>query len=364
MASARRVTGPGRVNLIGDHTDYNQGLALPLAIDLGTTVEFTPTEARQLLFFSTLAPRGVSLRRDIPLDSAVLTSMEPPWTRPIAAMIALARPERGGVARIETTLPIGAGLSSSAALMVALAELLGIEGSALTIARLCRQAETFAGVPVGLMDPLVCAGGRAGHAMLVDFARSAFDHVSLPAEVEIVIVDSGTRRDLRDGRYAARVAECDAAAAVIGPLGLAAADDIAGLRDPLLERRARHVVSECERVRQMAEALESDEPEVAGRIMVESHRSLAGDFEVSTPTLDELVERLTALDGVYGARSTGAGFGGCVVALARPGAVDLAAFPTPAWRVRSVDGTAAHRGADGSALTPNAGPVQAVGSSG
>jgi len=341
MGVARRITAPGRVNLIGDHTDYNLGVALPVAIDLGTTIEFTDNDSDHLTFFSTLYPQGIDLPRGLDLDMDILKNLEPPWARLVGAMIATVRPEHGGIGRIETTIPVGAGLSSSAALMVALADILGAEGSPRTIATLVQQAETFSGVPVGIMDPLVCAGGLAGHGLLIDFATLAIEYVPIPESAELVVVDTGVRRSLRFTEYASRVAECEAAAVTIGPLGQAEDADVAGLRDPSLRRRAHHVVTECARVRQVAAALAVQDLPTVGSLLVESHRSLATDFEVSSPELDELVTTLCAIDGVYGARLTGAGFGGCVVAVTRPGAVDLDRFPAGAWRLVPSDGTVA-----------------------
>jgi len=340
MGVARRVTAPGRVNLIGDHTDYNQGVALPVAIDLGTTVEFTETGGSHVTFFSTLYPQGIALPVDIALDPSVLSALQPPWSRLVGAMIALTHTRTGGVGRIETTIPVGAGLSSSAAFMVALAGALGVEGTARSIARLCQQAENFSGVPVGIMDPLACSGGRAGHGVLIDFSDLSLGYVPIPDEAELVVIHSGVHRTLRFTEYAARVAECEAAAVTVGPLGLADESDVDGLRDPLLRRRARHVVTECRRVHQVAAALGAGDLGTAGERLVEGHRSLAEDFEVSTPEVDALVAEVCALDGVHGARLTGAGFGGCVVVLAQPGAVDPADYPDGAWVVTPSDGTA------------------------
>ena len=336
--------GPGRVNLIGDHTDYNRGLALPMAIDLGTEVRFTPDGSSRFTIFSTAFTTGITLPVDIPLDPAVLEEVEPHWARSIAAIIAAVRPERGGLVHISSTLPMGSGLSSSSALAVALARVFGAEGSPRTISRLCQQAEELAGIPIGMMDPMASSGGRAGQALLIDFNTLDIDYVPLPDDIEVIVVDSGVHRSLRDTDYHARVVECTAAAVTVGPLGLADDADVIGLRDAQLSRRARHVVTECRRVRQVAEAFRADDPITAGELMVESHRSLAEDFEVSTPVLDALVADLVATPGVFGARLTGAGFGGCVVALAAPGAVDLDRFATPAYRVTAADGTAAREG--------------------
>lgn len=343
MPQVRRATGPGRVNLIGDHTDYNLGLALPVAIGLGVSVEFTPTDRPHLTVSSSAFGATVELPLDLSADPETLAALEPAWARLVGAVAALARPTSGGTVDIATTLPIGSGLASSAATAVALAEVFGVTGPPEVVARLCQEAEHRTGVPVGLMDPLVCAGGRRGHALLIDFSTLATEHVRLPPDVDVVVVDSGQRRTLRTSEYAARVLECEAAAAVIGPLGPADESDIVGLRDSLLRRRARHVISECRRVRQCAVAFSSDDPSVAGAAMTESHRSLAQDFDVSTPALDALVDQLVARPGVFGARMTGAGFGGCVVALCRPGAIDPHRLSTPAWRVEACDGTASLR---------------------
>jgi galactokinase len=330
---------PGRVNLIGDHTDYNGGVALPMAIDLYTEVSFTQNDSGRVLLFSAIDPRPGSFPLEVSLDPRALVDISPPWARLAAAMAALVRPPSGGVGRISSTIPPGAGLSSSAALSVSLALVFGAEGSPLTFAQLCQRSEAATGSSVGLMDPLVSAGGRAGHALLIDFSRMTVDPVAVPADAEIVVVHSGQPRALGHTPYAARRAECEAAALELGgPLGLAEPADVTGLLDPVLRRRTRHVVTECARVREFTAALRHDDLAAAGRVMVASHRSLAADFEVSTPAIDGLVDNLVRLPGVYGARLTGGGFGGCVVALTAPGALDVEAHPGQAWRVRASGG--------------------------
>lgn len=342
MSAPRTVTGPGRVNLIGDHTDYNEGVALPMAIGLGVTVTFEPDGGDQLRVTSEAFP-GEQAVIELHPESATLSVLEPAWSRPIAALASLARPEQGGGIHIVATLPRGAGLASSAALCVALAELFGVEGSPEVVGRLCQEAERRTGVPVGPMDPLVCAGARKGHALWIDFATLGTRKVPVPADAVFAVIDSEERRDLRRSPYAARVAECEAAAAVVGPLGRASLADLSGLRDSLLRRRARHVVTECARVGSFTEALAGSDLVAAGTLMDESHRSLAEDFAVSTPQVDALVGALRDRSGVLGVRITGAGFGGCVVALARPGALDPERLGRPAWLVAPVDGTVAAR---------------------
>ena len=341
--SVRHGVAPGRVNLIGDHTDYNQGLALPMAIGLGVHVRFEPSDDSVLVVTSDAYP-GERARIPRDVDADALATQEPPWARLVAAVVSLARPESGGTVHLSSDLPRGSGLSSSAALTVALAHAFGVEGDPLVLARLGQAAEHRIGVPVGLMDPLVCAGGTAGHALLIDFATLTTRQVPVPDAAQVTVVDSGQRRDLRSSAYAARVMECDAAAAVIGPLGLATEADIIGLRDPLLRRRARHVRNECGRVHLFAEALEDGDLVAAGRLMDESHRSLRDDFEATTPAVDALVSDVRARPGVTGVRMTGAGFGGCVVALGEAGALDPDALGERAWRVVAADGSVARRG--------------------
>jgi galactokinase len=331
------------VNLIGDHTDYNLGVALPMAIDLGVTVEFAPSDAPDLVITSASFDQTVSIPLDFDADEGRLAALEPPWARLIGAMVALARPEVGGTLHIEASVPVGAGLSSSAALCVALAEVFGVGGDPTVITRLCQEAEHRIGVPVGAMDPLVCCGARRGHALLIEFDSLAYHQVPLPEDADIIVVHSGLPRTLASSLYALRVAECEAAAAIVGPLGAADGTDLVGLRDPLLRKRGRHVVSECERVHACAAALTAGDMELAGALMIASHRSLADDFEVTTPELDSLVEMLSSQPGVFGARMTGAGFGGCVIALCRRDAVDPQALVKPAWKVAASDGTVAQR---------------------
>jgi galactokinase len=331
--------------LIGDHTDYNRGIALPLAIDLGVTVELTPSAEPELVVISKAFGETVVIPLDPPASPEDLSSLSPHWARLVAAMVALARPDSGGTVVIDSDLPIGSGLSSSAALCVALAELFGVTSDPVGVARLCQEAEHRCGIPVGAMDPLVCSGGRRGHALMIEFDSLTSREIPIPEEVDIVVVHSGLPRTLASSLYALRVAECEAAAARIGALGAAGPPDLAALRDPLLRKRARHVVSECRRVRECAAALSAGDLVAAGAWMTESHQSLADDFEVSTPELDALVEMLVGLPGTFGARMTGAGFGGCVVALCRQGSIDPSLLGTQAWRVEASDGTVAMRSA-------------------
>jgi galactokinase len=301
-----RAYAPGRVNLIGDHTDYAGGLVLPMAIDRGTTVS--------------IAPGGdvVEMRSDVeadvarvPIDVDDPAALEPFWARHIAAAVTVVRPAVGGTGEVTTTLPVGAGLSSSTALEVATALALGFDGTPLELARACQQAERLAsGVPCGIMDQIASTSGVAGHALLIDCASVSVTPVPVPDDADIVVVHSGQSRALAASAYATRRAELENG-------------------DP---RRVRHVGTENERVALFAEALRAGDLVAAGQLMIESHASLRDDFEVSTPALDALVDRLVATPGVHGARLTGAGFGGCVVALTDPGAL------TEGWVVRASAG--------------------------
>jgi galactokinase len=321
---------PGRVNLIGDHTDYTGGLVLPMAIDLGTTVEGERGgDAVRLVSADEPEPAVVALPVGDPRGA------EPPWARYVAGVASVLRPAAGFEGRVTTTLPVGAGLSSSAALEVAVALALGFDGSTMELAVACQQAEQRAsGVPCGLMDQLASAAGIAGHALLIDFTDLTVTPVPVAPDADVVVVHSGQERALVGSAYAERRAACEAAAAIVGPLHDATVDDVERLDDGVLRKRARHVVSENERVRRFAVALAAGSLAECGELMVASHRSLADDFEVSTAALDALVARLTATPGVLGARLTGAGFGGCVVALTEPGALPV----DEGWHVHAVDG--------------------------
>jgi galactokinase len=291
---------PGRVNLIGDHTDYTGGWVLPMAVQLGTTVTFNPGGTRLRL-----ESRDDPEPADVPLDESDPATTQPSWARYVAGVVAELKPTRGGAGQVHTTLPIGAGLSSSAALELAVALALGFDGSPNELARTCQRAEHRASqVPCGIMDQLTSAAGVEGCALLINCRTETFEPVPIPEDVEIVAIHSGEQRRLAASEYATRRRRAEEA-----------------LQTDVDDPRARHVITENRRVLAAADALRQADLQAVGDLMYESHRSLRDDFEVSTPTLDRMVDDLRATSGVYGARLTGAGFGGCVVALARPGAL-------------------------------------------
>jgi galactokinase len=312
-SDARWFRAPGRVNLIGDHTDYNDGFVLPLAIDRWCVVAAheSPTV------------RVHSLDVGDTVEVAADGSTEPETTAPgfgryVAAVVrelaALGRPPVGIDAVLASDLPLGSGLSSSAALEVACAvALAGVsewEPDPLDLARACRAAEELAtGVAGGIMDQLVSISGRAGRALLIDCRSLEQRPVRLPEELAVTAVHSGLSRTLAGSAYADRRRACEALARELGH---------ASLREATLEQvgdnpLGRHVVTENARVLNAARALEEGDLARLGRLLYESHASLRDDFRVSTPELDVLVEELVAA-GAAGARLTGAGFGGCVVA--------------------------------------------------
>lgn len=307
-----RATAPGRVNLIGDHTDYMGGLALPMTVPMATVIEGHRVAGR------------ISLRSDSeaePLE-VLLPVMDPararpPWGRYVAGVANQLGAPLGFDGEVRSTLPAGAGLSSSAALEIAVALVLGASGPPLEIARLCQAAEHIAtGVPSGLLDQLAILGSEPGSATLIDFDSLQLESIPVPETFQFWVLDSGQRRQLVGSEYATRRSECEQAAQLIGPLPRADISDLTAISDEVVAARARHVISECGRVREFASTLRSGDIRSAGRLMNLSHQSLRDDFEVSTPALERCVEVLLAVPGVHGARLTGAGFGGCVVALA------------------------------------------------
>lgn len=314
-----RVHAPGRVNLIGDHTDHTGGLVFPMAIDRGITIDYEPASGRVELS-SDADPDVVEFdirSPGVPRDAA------PAWGSFVTAMALELRSPRGIRGHVSSTIPAGAGLSSSAALECAVGLAFGFDGTAVQLALTAQRAEHLAtGVPTGIMDQLCIAAATGGHATMIDCHSLEVTQIAVPMDVDVV-VEFVAQRTLVGSAYADRVAECERAEAAVGPLRTATLDDVGGADlDETARRRARHVVTENQRVREFTDALSRGAYATAGALMVSSHRSLASDFDTSTPAMDLAVRRLVATPGVFGARMTGGGFGGCTVALCEPGALD------------------------------------------
>jgi galactokinase len=323
------VRSPGRVNLIGEHTDYNGGWALPIALDVGTDVAARRRDDRIL---RVAAPR-LAATDQAPIDD-LQPRHGPEWTRYVRGTAAILQdtgcPIAGADLLIDSDLPIGAGLSSSASLELAVAVALSaltdhpIDGTAL--ARLGQRVENdIVGVRSGIMDQLAIALGVAGHGLLIDCRTLQTEPVPIPPGVRILVLDSAVPRTLAGSAYNQRRNECEAALATLQTVG----PNLRALRDVTVDlldtegwrltdvqrRRARHVVTENQRVLDFAAALRRGDTHRCGQLLTQSHRSLRDDYQVSGPELDTLVDIAAHTPGVLGARLTGAGFGGCAIAL-------------------------------------------------
>jgi len=332
-AAVRVVRAPGRVNLIGEHTDYNLGLVLPAAIDLEIRIAYVPTDDRRVELVSDATGERASF--DLEAIGPSSGGMAACVAGTAWALAEAGIATRGFRGILVSSLPRASGLSSSAALELAAAWALAVDPAAippLDLARICQRAENeYVGVNCGLMDQFAIACGVAGAAMVLDCRSLAWRPVALPlASHTLVVIHTGSPRSLSSSQYNARRAQCEAAAASL------AEDDpaIRSLRDvtpamlPAVAdrvdeetyRRCRHVVTENLRVEQTIAALAAGDLAAVGRLWAASHASLRDDFEVVSPELDALVEIATGVPGVAAARMTGAGFGGCTVNLVERGA--------------------------------------------
>lgn len=326
---------PGRVNIIGEHTDYNGGFVLPMAIDCYTVAVAGPGLERRIQLFS------ANTGHQDNLDAAAPISRGPQgWANYVRGV--LAGFQRLGVdlpgldVLIHSSVPLGSGLSSSAALEVAVATLLeSVTGRVLDPshkALLCQRAEhEFAGVPCGIMDQFTSVMGREGHLLLLDCRSQRLEHVPMiDPSVSVLIANSDVHRKLAGGEFARRRARCEEAAGALGVelLRDATLDGLEAARDRLPDetlRCGRHVVTENARTTLAAQLIQQGRWPAVGELMYASHASLRDDFEVSCPELDALVEichMLGEAGGVYGCRMTGAGFGGCTVSLVKTAAVE------------------------------------------
>jgi galactokinase len=304
------VRAPGRVNLIGEHTDYNDGFVLPLAIDRHTIVESDPRDDRVV----TVDATDLRQSDEFSLETIDRTRS---WRDYVRGIVQLVGPTTGADVRITSDIPRGAGLSSSASLLVAAGRAFDPELPGEQLALLAQRAENeFVGVRTGIMDQFVVALARAGHALLLDCRDLSYRQIPIPDGVTIVVCDSRLERRLASSAYNERRAACEEAARRLGVRALrdATLDQVDTL-PPELRKRARHVVSENARTVAAATELEAGNLRAVGELMNDSHRSMRDDFEIVPPQLDELAAAARSVDGCYGSRLTGAGFGGCTVSL-------------------------------------------------
>ncbi|KAM4663963.1 galactokinase [Discoglossus pictus] len=332
------VFAPGRVNLIGEHTDYNGGFVLPMALPLVTVIVGTPRNDSKISLVTTAdgADKPHQVEFEAPRDGRPLTPGTPRWANYVKGAIQHYRagPVPGFNAVIASNVPLGGGLSSSASLEVAvytfLQQLCPDDGDSIQKALACQKAEhTFPGVPCGIMDQFISVLGREGHALLID-CRS-LEVTPLPLTdpgLAVLITNSNVKHELTGSEYPARRRQCEETAKALGKETLrdASLGELKAMKGSLSEeayRRARHVITEIERTTSAARALESGDYREFGKLMVESHNSLRDDYEVSCPELDELVSLALEVPGVYGSRMTGGGFGGCTVTLLEASAAEI-----------------------------------------
>jgi len=314
----------GRVNLIGEHTDYTGGLVMPVAIHLGVRVEAEARPDRRVALRSENLGQGFEFDLDEPAPRASRHWSD--YVRGVAIELERAGHRLSGAhLDIRGDVPMGGGLASSAALEVAcgcaLAGVAGLTVDGVEMARICQRAEVeFVGARCGIMDQFIACCARAGHALMLDCRALAGRHLPLPEGVRLVVANTMVRHDIAAGEYNRRREECEEGQRLLGVQSLrdVSKDDLEGWSRRLPEnvyRRLRHVIGENQRVLRTAEALAQADLDAIGVLMADSHESLRDDYEVSCPELDLMVELARAVEGVHGARMTGGGFGGCTVNL-------------------------------------------------
>jgi len=318
---------PGRVNLIGEHTDYNQGFVMPVAIEMSCWVAISPTADRTVEVHSC----NLHESRVFDLDQPRRLGDWSDYVQGVALMLEKSGYHLPGAKMlVSSDVPIGSGLSSSAALEIATGmALLNTQPAPcdpLQLALACQRAENeYVGARCGIMDQFIASHGRSGHAVMLDCRSLQHRFLPIPASACLVICNSMVKHQIAAGEYNQRRAECEEAVQTLGQVrllpGLAALRDLSlidlerfrDLLSPTVYKRCRHVVTENQRVGEAATALEQNDLARLGELMAASHRSLRGDYEVSCPELDLLVETAAQTAGVHGARMTGGGFGGCTV---------------------------------------------------
>jgi galactokinase len=335
-ATPRVYRAPGRVNLIGEHTDYNDGFVMPAALEFATWAAILPRPDRRLRVHSLARSQTAEFDLDEP-------NSEPrhDWTdyvRGVAIMLAQSgRRVVGADLMLHTTVPMGSGLSSSAALEVSVGYALlkesGLPVDLVDLARCCQRAENvFVGMRCGIMDQFISCHGATGHALLLDCRSLDARLVPIDPRARLVICNTMVHHELASSEYNLRRQDCERGVALLSPaLGpIKALRDVtaeqleqhSGLLPEVTYRRCRHIVSENARVLRAADALEQGDLDLFGELMVQSHRSMRDDYEISCRELDLMVDLALPIAGVYGSRMTGGGFGGCTVSLVQAGAVE------------------------------------------
>jgi galactokinase len=328
------IRSPGRVNIIGEHTDYNDGFVLPMALEKETTLLISPRTDRTIELFSANIKQFISLD----FDDLIRNPKKGRWGRYAAAVvwaIETTQPQKltGFNGVIQSSIPMGAGVSSSASFELGIAKAIslvnGLSWDPIVMAKLCQYAENnFVGVNCGIMDQLICATALKDHASLIDCRSLDSQHVPLPNNTVIVVMDTGTRRGLVASAYNERRQQCETAAKVLNVKALrdATIEQLYALKgkfDLLTYKRAHHVISENHRTQQAALAMKNQDAKQLGQLMIDSHHSLNQDFEVTNDALNTMVNIALQTPGCFGARMTGAGFGGCAVALVDAAEQDL-----------------------------------------
>jgi galactokinase len=336
IGAPRLFRAPGRVNLIGEHTDYNDGFVMPVAIDFFTQIILFPLDTRALEFYSD------NFKEKVVLDFDNLPkSRSRHWSDYVVGVALMLIGEghelRGARLMISSNVPIGSGLSSSAALEVATAYALAttsdLKIERVELAKLCRRAENeFVGARVGIMDQFVSFFGESDKALLLDCRSLEFEHLPVPPSAQLVICNTMVKHDLASGAYNERRQQCEEGVKLLRTV----LPNVTALRDvtsqqleehrkelpEVIYRRCRHVVTENERVLDAASALKQGDVAKFGQLMNQSHQSLRDDYEVSCAELDLMVGLARKVEGVFGARMTGGGFGGCTVNLVRRDKID------------------------------------------
>lgn len=317
------VRAPGRVNLIGEHTDYNDGFVLPMAIDRAAWIALRPRDGRGVRIYSI----DYEEMSEFSLEALHKGEGWAEYIKGVANELkAVGMQVAGWDGVLGGDVPNGAGLSSSAAVELAAARAFaavsGFDWEPARMAQVGQRAENhWVGVKCGIMDQMASAAAQAGHALFLDCRSLEYEHVPLPDDVAVVVMDTSTRRGLVDSAYNERRAQCEAAARYFGvpalrDVSLKHFEQESGkIKDETVMRRARHVLTENQRVLDAVAAMRAGDVQKLGRLFDESHASLRDDFEVTNAALNQIVEAARAHPACYGARMTGAGFGGCAVAL-------------------------------------------------